>query len=171
MDMVSWKSDFEQNNKSYTLERGKDSIHFEQIKNIASKAKGGNSNVPIDYTLIDEKPFEGYNYYRLTQTNLEGRTAVSSPIKSVYWEPHVSKIVVNYNPSINEIEINYDIKMNSVINIKLLDESGRIMKESITIANNGANIQKMDTSLENDGEYKLEVRIDNELVETKVIKK
>jgi hypothetical protein len=45
------------------------------------------------------------------------------------------------------------------------------MKESTTIANNGANIQKMDTSLENDGEYKLEVRIDNELVETKVIKK
>jgi (p)ppGpp synthase/HD superfamily hydrolase len=79
--------------------------------------------------------------------------------------------VVNYNPSINEIEINYEIKMNSVINIKLLDESGRIMKESTTIANNGANIQKMDTSLENDGEYKLEVRIDNELVETKVIKK
>ena len=145
--------------------------HFEQIKGIVSKAKGGSSNVAIDYTLIDEKPFEGYNYYRLTQTNLEGRTAISSPIKSVYWEPHVSKIVVNYNPSINEIEINYDIKMNSVINIKLLDESGRIMKESTTIANNGANIQKMDTSLENEGEYKLEVRIDNELVETKVIKK
>ena len=171
MDMISWKSDYEKNNKCYNLERGKDSIHFETLKTIASKAKGGSSNVPIDYTLIDEKPMEGNNYYRLTQTDLDGRTALSSPIKSIYWEPHVSKIVVNYNSSMYEIEILYDIKMNSVINIKLLDESGRIMKESTTIANNGANVQKMDISLEIEGDYKLEVRIDNDLITTKGIKK
>jgi hypothetical protein len=171
MDMISWKSEFEKNNKCFNLERGKDSIRFEPIKSIVSKAKNGNSNVPIDYTLIDEKPMEGINYYRLTQTDLDGRTAISSPIKSIYWEPHVSKIVVNYDPSNYEIEILYDIKLNSVLNIKLLDESGRIMKESTTIANNGANVQKMDITLENEGEYKLEVRIDNDLITSKGIKK
>lgn len=87
---LDWITSSENNNDYFTIERSSDAEHFEEVR----KVKGaGNSNVPIGYTEHDSKPYQGTSYYRLKQTDFDG--------KSTY-----SKLVsVNVNSTYNNVNI------------------------------------------------------------------
>lgn len=76
---LSWASNAEYNNNSFTIEKSKDAIAFTEFMKIRNF--GNNSNL-ISYFDVDNNPYKGISYYRLTQTNAEGHT-LSSRILSV----------------------------------------------------------------------------------------
>jgi hypothetical protein len=69
---LSWVSASEINNDFYTVERSLDGYHWDFV----STVKGaGNSTQELNYTLIDQDvPRKKYIYYRLKQTDFDGKS-------------------------------------------------------------------------------------------------
>ena len=75
---LSWQTLTEINNAGFELQRSADGRAFAGIAQIASKATGGNSTAAINYAFDDAKPFSGANYYRLKQTDKDGKINYSN---------------------------------------------------------------------------------------------
>lgn len=76
---LTWSSDTENNNNSFTIEKSKDAIVFETVT--AIKGFGNYSSI-ISYFDIDHTPYDGISYYRLKQTDAAGKI-LSSRLVSV----------------------------------------------------------------------------------------
>jgi len=66
---LDWTTATEINNDYFTIERSVDGEFFEPI--LTEKGAGTSSKI-IHYRRFDNQPFEGYNYYRLKQTDFNG---------------------------------------------------------------------------------------------------
>ncbi len=108
--LVRWTTASEINNNFFTVERSKDAVDFEEVKTIKG---GGNSNTIIQYQTIDTDPFPGNSYYRLKQTDFDGKftytelISFSRPdevtLQPVYPNPATNKITVpieGFSPTI-----------------------------------------------------------------------
>jgi len=72
-----WTTLSEQNNAYFTVEKSSNGAEWVKV----DKVKGSeNSNTPLSYSLIDQRPFTGISYYRLRQTDFDGETTVSDPV-------------------------------------------------------------------------------------------
>ncbi len=72
---VHWVTASEINNNFFTVEKsnnGKDFFPFSTV------AGAGNSNNILNYEINDENPFSGISYYRLKQTDFDGRYSYST---------------------------------------------------------------------------------------------
>jgi len=77
--ILSFATASETNNDFFTIERSTDGRDYDAIGEIKG---AGNSNNEITYEFTDEKPFVGINYYRIKQTDYDGKYSYSD-IKSV----------------------------------------------------------------------------------------
>ena len=70
-DIVSldWTTSQEINNKFFTIERSTDGNLYSFLGNVTG---AGNSSTQRNYHLNDMQPVEGVNYYRLSQTDIDG---------------------------------------------------------------------------------------------------
>ena len=69
-----WQTASEINSDYFTLERSADGILFEPI---ATLKAAGHSTVIKSYSSIDENPLKGNSYYRLRQTDTDGKISYS----------------------------------------------------------------------------------------------
>lgn len=66
-----WITASELNNDFFTIERSGEDLNFIAIENIPGK---GTTNETNQYNFFDSKPLNGLSYYRLKQTDYDGRT-------------------------------------------------------------------------------------------------
>ena len=66
---LDWSTATETNNNYFTVERSKDGVDFE-IVSIVNGA--GNSTSVLNYSSVDNTPYDGVSYYRLKQTDFNG---------------------------------------------------------------------------------------------------
>jgi len=74
---LDWIVASQVNNDYYTIEKSLDAYNWEEL---AMLPGAGNSNQEMSYTIYDENPIVGHNYYRLTQTDYDGRFESFRPI-------------------------------------------------------------------------------------------
>ena len=74
---LSWSTATEKNNRDFNVERSRDGKTFERIGTVAG---AGNSSTKLDYSFTDQKPGAGVNYYRLLQTDFDGKTSYSNVV-------------------------------------------------------------------------------------------
>ncbi len=75
---LTWKTKQEFNNKGFGIERKKENENgFTTTGFVNSLAPGGNSNVTLSYSKIDENNFSGITYYYLRQEDINGRFTYS----------------------------------------------------------------------------------------------
>lgn len=73
--MLNWATATEKNNDYFTIERSSDAINWV----VVDQVKGaGNSDIAIEYSYNDLKAGNGVNYYRLKQTDFNGRSVYSN---------------------------------------------------------------------------------------------
>jgi hypothetical protein len=127
---LAWSTALEQNTQSYTLERSRDGRDFTSIGTV--KATGSNSN----YAYLDEKPFNGVNYYRLAINDLDGKMAYSK-IVSVIIGGKTFKIKVY--PSIVLDELNVTTDGGEITAVQVINMAGQIVLKSnkSSISNTG----------------------------------
>jgi hypothetical protein len=77
---LDWQTYTEMNNAGFEIQRSADGANFSSFLKVASKAANGNSTSAINYTAEDVKPFSGANYYRLKQTDKDGRVNYSNVV-------------------------------------------------------------------------------------------
>jgi hypothetical protein len=68
---LSWATAGELNNDYFTIERSADGISWETVHTLPGSK---NSSQVRDYSWIDDSPFAGISYYRLKQTDYDGKS-------------------------------------------------------------------------------------------------
>jgi len=100
---LAWTTASEINNDFFTVERSRDGIDFATV---LKKQGAGSSNQMLDYSLTDESPYKGLSYYRLKQTDYDGKNEYS---KIIAVNIIVTSILYAFpNPSKDQININLD---------------------------------------------------------------
>jgi hypothetical protein len=72
---LDWSTATETNNDYFTVEHSQDGINFEQVGVVDG---AGNSTSILNYSLVDNAPYEGVSYYRLKQTDFNGAFTYSN---------------------------------------------------------------------------------------------
>ncbi|HUC81757.1 MAG TPA: T9SS type A sorting domain-containing protein [Flavisolibacter sp.] len=70
---VSWSTSSEKNNSHFLVERSADGISYQPIGRVEGSR---NANTTTEYEYVDNTPVAGANYYRVTQTDMNGSTRV-----------------------------------------------------------------------------------------------
>jgi len=81
---LSWQTASEINNDYFTVERSADAVNFFPIGRIDGK---GTYNGTSNYTFTDFNPLQGISYYRLKQTDFDGKFSYSNIVSINYILP------------------------------------------------------------------------------------
>lgn len=116
---IRWTTASESNNDYFEVERSSDAVHFHVLGKVSSRAALGNSQTKLAYSFDDEQPLRGHNYYRLSQTDLNGKQQVVSAVidvrsmngntYAVYPNPVVDKLTL-YSPSEPNAPFTYEVR-------------------------------------------------------------
>ena len=71
---LDWATTTEINNNFFTIERSNDGRSFQKIASISGNGNSSNFN---KYSYLDTAPLNGMNYYRLKQTDFDGKFSYS----------------------------------------------------------------------------------------------
>jgi hypothetical protein len=112
---LNWRTVSETNNKFFTIERSSDGVYFTPLVNIEA---AGNSNAVVSYQALDANPYTGYTYYRLKQTDFNGKVTYAKNIVSVNNEFAQSTLSVYPNPSNGIIQIDFENNEAAVLSVK-----------------------------------------------------
>lgn len=136
--LISWSTATEKGNDFFTIERSLDGQNFFVLDTIPG---AGNSNKRINYTYIDPYPVSGYNYYRLKQTDFDGKFEYFNAIAVVNdkGQPQLSQIVISPNPYFEHFEVSFHSMDNSTVHLKLMDMQGRTIFNKSIEAEKGIN--------------------------------
>ena len=122
--IANWSTAVEFNNEYFTLENSNDAKNWNTVDKIAG---AGNSNQILYYQFTDEKPLGGLSYYRLKQTDFDGKSKTFSPV-SVICSSEISKDIIMYpNPFQSELSLKYTNLDNGIAVFKIFDFTGKII--------------------------------------------
>jgi hypothetical protein len=75
--LLQWQTAQEQNSRDFIIERSGNGSTYTDIGSVAA---AGTSHVKTNYSFTDDNPIEGKNYYRLRETDLDGKS-MYSPVR------------------------------------------------------------------------------------------
>jgi hypothetical protein len=126
---LDWGTATEINNDYFTISKSRDGAEFFEIARIPG---AGNTTEPQSYEFIDPLPLPGRSYYRLSQTDFDGRVT-RFKVAMIQYEP---LSVVYPNPATHEVNLDVDDKesfaaeiVNSIgqkVYVKQTSTNGRI---------------------------------------------
>jgi hypothetical protein len=123
--LLQWTTLSETNNKGFGIQRSADGITWDNLFFVGTKSINGNSKEKLSYNATDKKPLAGINYYRLQQTDRDGKNE-NSAIKQVYFDKD-NIITLHPNPAKDYVSIE---GLEGGETIKIYDATGRVVKET-----------------------------------------
>jgi hypothetical protein len=160
---IKWETATEINNDFFTVERTSDGVNFEAI----AKAKGaGNSAQSNTYVVTDNHPLDGLSYYRLRQTDYDGKTETFNltPVEVAKKKQEGFEIVKTYpNPFSERFTVDINSKNETQIKLELINLEGKVVYTKTAACYEGMNMLECDPngSLP-DGNYILNLFDENE---------
>ena len=98
---LKWSTAAEINNDHFTIERSADGIQFSELGKVAAKG----SNEPARYLFTDQLPEAGNNFYRLSQTDIDGREKILG-IRTVTVQN--VRLRISPNPATDAINVRFN---------------------------------------------------------------
>lgn len=121
---VKWTTSTESNNARFNIERSADGKQFTEIAAIPATSNSTGKT----YEWVDERPLTNLSYYRLTQTDLDGRKEIFSMKKILNRVAGDRSIIVAPNPFVSELTAFVNVPHIQHVNITVADVSGRVLK-------------------------------------------
>lgn len=144
-DVLTWTTSSENNNDYFNIQHSKDGIHFETIGRLNSMSRDGNSDVELNYSFTNKNPFNGMNYYRLEQVDIDGQIQHSASI-SLIRDLNEMMVEIYPNPANGNIHITTAVPMQiqvSDLNGKKIFESSESLNTNVYVAQAGIYIVKI----------------------------
>ncbi len=170
-DLLSWTTASEQNNAYFNLQHSTDGITFNTIAQVNSKGVNGNSQVRLDYQAENAKPQLGHNYYRLEQVDIDGRVSVHAKVIDLIWGADGSSVNIYPNPTTDVLNIDLYAPVAQNTSVKVLDMSGRVVKQIDAKSQAGANHIQLSLGEIASGVYTVQVYSNNKLSFTSKVRK
>ena len=133
---ITWSSATETNNDFYTLENSIDAKNWNFVANIQG---AGNSNEVLNYQYTNEKTLGGLSYYRLKQTDFDGKSEIFSPVSVICSSVQSENLTFYPNPFNSELVINYNNLDENNARIRIIDILGKIIIENTIPIFEGSN--------------------------------
>ncbi|RYY17163.1 MAG: T9SS type A sorting domain-containing protein [Chitinophagaceae bacterium] len=121
---ISWTTAQEQDNHFFTIQRSADGTNFTDL----AKVNATNNFSGSTYQYIDNDPLPGTSYYRLTQTDINGRTEqfetkpVNLAIALTY------KIELYPNPARDQINLRLSDAYTGKLQVRILSSGGQVIR-------------------------------------------
>lgn len=139
-----WVTATEIDNDYFSIERSTDGARFETVITIDG---GGNSIEVLNYTFIDDQPFEGVSYYRLKQTDYNGEFTYSD-IETVNFDGkemlEISR--ARPNPFTNQLAIDFQSGSDEIIRVQVYNMQSQVIYITDFEANEGLNSVLIDAN-------------------------
>lgn len=136
---LNWSTTSETNNDYFTIQRSMDGISFEEVVQIRGAE---NSNEVINYSAIDYNAYDGTSYYRLMQTDFDGKYTYSNLVKVDFVQP-TNDFCIYPNPCSTSATIvihdasqikNFELKVYTILGTEVLNT---ILTKELTILETG----------------------------------
>lgn len=151
---LNWSTASEKNNDHFTLGKSRDGIIFESFAEIKGR---GTSSVPFSYKSTDPEPFPGTSYYRLKQTDYDGKETYSDII-AVTTNGGKKDLVIFPNPNSGSFKIKFPDAETTEIELKILDNGGKEIISALHLVKQSDGLFLFDqNSLLSPGTYLLNV--------------
>lgn len=131
MVKLDWETASESNNNDFTVQRSADASNWSDVKEV--KGSGNTSTVSY-YNAYDENPLSGISYYRLKQTDMDGKSSYSV-IKTIDMS-NIATLNVYPNPATTYITIGSASV--EKLTIALFNNSGQRMNVPMSSSGNKA---------------------------------
>ena len=125
---LTWQTASEINNDYFTIERTTDLVHFEQVAIVDG---AGSSTVTHRYRSRDPKPYMGISYYRLKQTDFDGRYAYAEVRPILLNQNNSSGFSIYPNPASSYFYIHFDGE-SAGVHFNVFDVNGKRVLETGT---------------------------------------
>jgi len=145
---INWATASEENNAYFTIERSNNGQTFEPISFVEG---AGVSNSVQYYQFVDNQPLNGYSYYRLKQTDLNGESSYSE-VRSVFLHKSSQAEFLLYPNPVSqgeEAHLRYKVDREKTVKIQVYDLNGialfykeetlNLSEEMISIPTSGLN--------------------------------
>lgn len=154
-NVLSWTTNTEVNNAGFAIERSADGKKYSTIATMNSAAAGGNSTSSLNYRFVDEKPLGGSNYYRLKQTDLDGKVNYSTVVLLKNKVDVLSITAIYPNPAKDQINLQIVSPTSERITLSITDMSGRVIQQQHIQLNKGENQMQFNLRSMSPGTYLL----------------
>lgn len=125
---IYWSTASEKNNDFFTIERSQNGEEFEEIQIIKGAV---DTDVKNDYHVVDENPLNGTSYYRLKQTDIDGKVSYSSFASIDFYKSQKFdfKLFPNPSPEQSNPQLSFVGSADGKVFVTIRDISGKIMSE------------------------------------------
>lgn len=156
--VLTWQTLTESNNKGFEIQRSNDATNWTAI---AWEVGQGNTTTTQTYTFTDSRPILGKSYYRLAQTDFDGKIEHSEIVIASFYN---GVVTVYPNPVNDVLQITVADDM-PIENIVVYNTSGsEVMRE--TAVSNNLNLARL-----NSGTYIIAIQVGGETVRQKLVVK
>lgn len=170
---LNWITATETANDYFTIERSPDNNRFETVRNVKG---AGTSSSKLNYSSIDESPLKNISYYRLKQTDYDGKITYSQVISMNIENDRVVDFSIYPNPINISDRNNFSItlsglKVESSALVVLYDVLGKQCYSKIILTDSHGNIRvALESSiLLTKGVYLIRATNDNKLFSKKIV--
>lgn len=120
--LLSWSTLSERQNDFFTVERTRDGFNWEKVGTVDG---AGNSSEVLNYELKDNNPHAGVSYYRLKQTDYDGKeTIFEERMVEILSEDDIR---VYPNPAIIGNSFNVSMESGEIKSIQITNAQGRFV--------------------------------------------
>ncbi len=152
---LNWKTAHETNNKYFIVEKSANANVWEQLIKINAAE---NATTISSYSAMDNNPFKGINYYRLKQTDIDGRYTYSTILSTNIDD---SKSIELYpNPVANSLIIK-NLPTSPMLQFVIKDVQGKQLSNFVNQSSSVVNVSWL-----KQGMYMLQVYENNKLLYT-----
>ncbi len=120
--LITWETGVEVNNQVFTIQRSKNGIQFEDI---LFTNGAGNSTEVLRYSQNDKEPYPGVSYYRLKQTDFDGKYSFSdiAAVKMEQEQMHLASFIASKENS--AIDFDLFLPGSATVNVTINTALGR----------------------------------------------
>lgn len=139
VNKIEWQTVNEINCAGFHLQRSINGTDFSSIATQKTKAITGISSASLWYNIIDDKPHDGVNYYRLKQIDNDGKVFYSKIVSVKNTSNNWATLNLFPNPVIDYLNIQIFANSIADINIEVLNSNAQKLvqaKQNIKAENN-----------------------------------
>jgi len=122
---ISWSTEQETNSSHFIVERSVDGRTWNAIATVPA---AGNSSQRIDYSIYDNAPMKGINYYRLKQADKDAKYEYSDIKKALFNTNYTAEVAPN--PAKDFINLYMAKSGNQPATIQLLNAAGKMVYQT-----------------------------------------
>ncbi len=146
--LLQWTTANEVNSSYFEAERSSDGVSFTGIGHVDA---AGNSGSAKNYSLVDAKPVNGMNYYRLKVVDKDGEFSYSQ-IRTIN-EGMSFGVSIYPNPVKNSLNLNFSSDKAMTVQVVVVDNGGKVVATQQMEIASGASTQGINVGGLSGGTY------------------